>query len=414
MTKSRYFLLIIILGALTALAPFSIDMYLPGFPAIAKDLRSTIAEVSLSLSSFFIGVSAGQLLYGPLLDRFGRKRPLHIGLVVYLMASLGCVFVTTVEALILLRFLQALGCCACTVAATAMVRDLFPIEDNAKVFSALLLVVGASPMLAPAIGGYVSEFLGWHYIFIILTVLAAGILAATYWALPESSEPDPHYSLMPAPIIRGFLAVVKEARFTTYAVAGAIVFGGLLSYVAGSPFVFLEIFKVSGTQYSLIFALLAAGLIGAGQVNSQLLKKYKSEQLIVVALIVQAIAGGILVAGTTNGWIGFSGTLVLIFVFLSCAGFIFPNASALSMAPFSKNAGSASALMGALQMGVGALASVAVSMLSKAYSNTFPMTGVMAACSVLALLVLLTGSRVIRAKAAREESTEALAADIRA
>jgi len=407
-TKQQHFFLILILGALTALAPFSIDMYLPGFPAIAKDLHTSIAEVSLSLSSFFIGVSAGQLLYGPLLDRFGRKRPLHIGLVVYLLTSLGCVVATSVEALIILRFLQALGCCACTVAATAMVRDLFPVEDNARVFSMLLLVVGVSPMLAPAVGGYVTEFLGWHYIFIILTVLAAIILAGSYWGLPESYQPDPSYSLLPGPIIRSFLFVVQEWRFTTYAFAGAIVFAGLLAYVAGSPYVFLEVYKVSGTQYSLIFALLAAGLIGAGQVNSLLLRKYKSEQIILAALIFQAITGIILVAGASKGWVGLAGTLGLIFVFLSCAGFIFPNASALSMAPFSRHAGSASALMGALQMGMGALASVAVSLLSKSDPGTFPMTGVMAGCSLLALCILFTGSRVIRYRAGRSREQKAL------
>lgn len=401
MTKRKHFFLILILGALTALAPFSIDMYLPGFPAIAKDLHTTIAEISLSLSSFFIGVSAGQLLYGPLLDRFGRKRPLHIGLVVYLLASLGCIFVTSVDALIALRFLQALGCCACTVAATAMVRDLFPVEENAKVFSMLLLVVGVSPMLAQAVGGYVTEFLGWHYIFIILTALAAIILAGAYWGLPESYPPDPSYSLKPGPITRSFLFVIKEPRFTTYAVGGAIVFAGLLSYVAGSPYVFLEIFKVSGTQYSLIFALLAAGLIGSGQVNSLLLKKYKSEQIILVALFFQAITGIVLVTGASNGWLGLAGMLATIFIFLSCAGFIFPNASALSMAPFAQHAGSASALMGALQMGLGALASVAVSLLSKSDHSSFPMTGVMAGCSVLALCILFTGSRVIHYRTAK-------------
>src|SRR5215204_2150122 len=134
MTKQRYFFLILILGTLTALGPFSLDMYLPGFPAIAKDLNTTVAEVSLSLSSFFIGISAGQLLYGPLLDRFGRKRPLYIGLTLYIIASLGCLFVSNVNELIVLRFIQAIGSCAAGVASITLVRDLFPIEDNAKVF----------------------------------------------------------------------------------------------------------------------------------------------------------------------------------------------------------------------------------------------------------------------------------------
>jgi DHA1 family bicyclomycin/chloramphenicol resistance-like MFS transporter len=149
MTQKKYYSLILILGSLTALGPFSIDMYLPGFPAIAADLRTNTSMVALSLSSFFIGISAGQLLYGPLLDRFGRKKPLYIGLLVYILASAGCAFATSIDALIILRFIQALGSCAATVTAVAMVRDLFPVKENAKVFALLMLVLGASPMIAP-------------------------------------------------------------------------------------------------------------------------------------------------------------------------------------------------------------------------------------------------------------------------
>lgn len=396
MTRRRYTFLILILGSLTALAPFSIDMYLPGFSFIAKDLQTSVSNVALSLSSFFIGVSFGQLLYGPLLDRFGRKRPLYIGLLIYLVTSLGCAFVTSIDALITLRFLQALGCCACTVTATAMVRDLFPPEDGAKVFSLLLLVLSVSPMLAPAIGGYVSGTLGWHAIFIILTVLAAAILAGAYFGLPQGAAPDPSYSLMPRPIINSFLSVVKEPRFSTYAFGGGIAFGGLFSYVSGSPYVFMELYKVTGTQFSLLFALIAVGFIGAGQVNTLLLKKYKSEQIVMKALICQVIFGILLVAGTAGGWLGLVGTIALIFVFLSSAGFIYPNAAALAMAPFSRNAGSASALMGALQMGLGSLATVFVSLLSD--RTALPMTGVMAACAVAAMIIMLSGRKVIRTR----------------
>jgi DHA1 family bicyclomycin/chloramphenicol resistance-like MFS transporter len=165
MTQKKYYSLILILGSLTALGPFSIDMYLPGFPAIAADLQTSTARVSLSLSSFFIGISAGQLLYGPLLDKFGRKKPLFIGLLVYILASAGCAFADSINILIGLRFVQALGSCAATVAAVAMVRDLFPVKDNAKVFALLMLVLGVSPMIAPTLGGYVTVAFGWHTIF---------------------------------------------------------------------------------------------------------------------------------------------------------------------------------------------------------------------------------------------------------
>src|SRR5438874_3170509 len=175
-TRKKNFYLILILGFLTAIGPFSIDMYLPAFPSIARGLHTTVAEVSLSLSSFFIGISAGQLLYGPLLDRFGRKKPLLIGLVLYIIASVGCLTANTIQMLIALRFLQAIGSCAAAVASIAMVRDLFPVKDNAKVFALLMLVVGASPMIAPTVGGYVTAAFGWQWVFIILAIIALLIL----------------------------------------------------------------------------------------------------------------------------------------------------------------------------------------------------------------------------------------------
>src|SRR6218665_491160 len=187
--------LIFILGTLTALGPFSIDMYLPGFPAIAKDFNTTVARVSLS--SYFIGISAGQLLYGPLLDRFGRKKPLYIGLLLYVLASVGCLFARSIDDLIVMRFIQAIGSCAAAVASVAMVRDLFPVKDNAKVFSLLMLVVGVSPMIAPAIGGYVTAGPGWQWVFVILAAMAVLIILAVIFVLPDSYKPDPTLSLKP-------------------------------------------------------------------------------------------------------------------------------------------------------------------------------------------------------------------------
>src|SRR3954454_4706641 len=189
MEKRKNFKLILILGLLSAIGPFSIDMYLPGFPAIAADLHTTVAKISLSLSSFFIGISAGQMLYGPLLDRFGRKKPLYIGILIYLIASIGCAISTSVDSLIWLRLLQALGSCSGMVASRAMVRDLFPVSENAKIFSLLMLVVGVSPIIAPTVGGYLSAEYSWHYVFIVLAVMAAIILLAIHFYLPESRQP---------------------------------------------------------------------------------------------------------------------------------------------------------------------------------------------------------------------------------
>src|SRR5215203_1340378 len=198
-SRKKNFYLILILGSLTAIGPFSIDMYLPAFPDIAKNLHSTVAQVTLSLSSFFIGISAGQLLYGPLLERFGRKKPLYIGLCIYLLASIGCALAASVNALIVLRLLQALGGCVGMVAARAMVRDLFEVKENAKIFSTLMLVVAVSPIIAPTLGGYVTAVLGWRYIFVILVIIVIIILIGIYFLLPESKKPDLGFSLRPRP-----------------------------------------------------------------------------------------------------------------------------------------------------------------------------------------------------------------------
>lgn len=394
MTRKNYFLTILILGTLSAISPFSIDMYLPGFPAIAKDLKTSVAQVQLSLSSFFIGISIGQLLYGPLLDRFGRKKPLYFGLILYFISSLACAFVTTVETLILFRFLQAIGGCVGMVASRAMIRDLFPVSEIAKVFSLLMLVIGVSPLLAPTIGGYVTALFGWHYVFLILTLISALILAGVHFTLPESRAPDKSLSLKPKAILKSFWFVLINPQFLTYTLTGSIAAAGLYAYIAGSPYVFMEIFKVTEQQYGWIFAFIAVGIIGASQLNTILLRRLRSEQIIVGALICQATTGILLFVGAYYRFTGLPGTIFLIFIFLCCQGFSFPNSSALALTPFSKKAGTASALMGSIQMAFGALASVLVSVLSN--QTALPMTAVMALCATGSLIILLTGKKMIK------------------
>ena len=396
MTKKRYFLLILILGSLTALGPFSIDMYLPGFKAIAKYLHTSTDQVALSLSSFFIGISAGQLLYGPLLDRYGRKKPLYFGLCLYIITSIGCFFSTSLEMLIIMRFFQAVGSCAAGVAAMTMVRDLFPVKDNAKVFALLILVLGASPMVAPTVGSYITAAFEWQVIFLILTIIAVLILLSVIFFLPESYQPDPSFSLKPRPIINNFWEVMKNPQFFTYAISGAFAFAGLFAYVSSSPIVFIEVFKVSQKSFGWIFAGLSVGFIGSSQVNSVLVRRYSSEQLVNAFLISMVVISVVFLIGSFNGWFGMGGSIVMIFGVLCCVGICSPNTSALSLAPFTKNAGSASALLGAFQMAMGSLASVGVTLIKS--QTTLPMAGVMAASSIVALLVLVIGRRFIKNK----------------
>ncbi|TMI90850.1 MAG: multidrug effflux MFS transporter [Bacteroidetes bacterium] len=399
-TRKKNFYLILILGFLTAIGPFSIDMYLPAFPSIARGLHTTVARVTLSLSSFFIGISAGQLLYGPLLERFGRKKPLYAGLCIYLVASIGCAMAASVNALIVLRLLQALGGCVGLVASRAMVRDLFDVKENAKIFSMLMLVVAVSPIIAPTLGGYITAMLGWRYVFAMLIVVDLIILMGTYFLLPESKKPDPNFSLRPGPIIKNFSGVITHPQFYTYALTAAISAAGLYAYIGGSPHVFMEIFRVNERQYGWIFALIAMGLIGASQVNSVLLKNYNSEQIIKVALCCQSVIGVTMASITFLGWNDLFVTIFLIFIFLCTQGFVFPNASALSLASFGHNAGSASALMGAIQMTIGAGTSALVSVLQN--HTAMPMTGVMACCAITAFSVFSLGRKIIVERASEE------------
>ncbi|WP_281233553.1 multidrug effflux MFS transporter [Flavobacterium gelatinilyticum] len=396
MTTKKYFKLILILGSLTALGPFSIDMYLPGFSDIAKDLNTTVAKVSMSLSSYFIGISAGQLLYGPLLDRFGRKKPLFIGLTVYILASLGCIYVTDIDSFIFLRFVQAVGSCAATVASVAMVRDLFPVKDIPKVFSLLMLVVGLSPMLAPTVGGYVTEDLGWHMVFLILMCMGIFILAASQIGLPNTYKPDTSISLKPKPIISNFLKVLKEPQFFTYAFTGAIAFSGLFSYVAASPIIFMDIYRVDAKAYGWIFAFMSVSFIGSSQLNSMLLKRFSSQQMIFGALISQSVISIIFLILALNDLLGLYETIIMLFLFLACLGISNPNTAGLTLAPFAKNTGSASALMGAIQLGLGALASFAIGVFVK--DSVTPMVAIMTTTTITAFIVLNIGKRFIKNK----------------
>src|SRR4030095_10891564 len=395
--KNKKFYLILILGFLTAIGPLSIDMYLPAFPDIARSLNTSVARVELSLSSFFIGISVGQLFYGPLLERFGRKKPLYAGLCIYLLASVGCALAASVNALIALRLLQALGGCVGMVAARAMIRDLFDVKENAKIFSTLMLVVAVSPIIAPTLGGYITAALGWHYVFVMLIIIGVLILTGIYFLLPETKKPDPGFSLKPVSILKSYASVITHPQFYTYALTAAVSAASIYTYIGGSPHVFMEIYKVNEKQYGWIFALIAMGLIGASQLNSVLLKNYTSEQIIKVALTCQTIIGAVMVLVSLFGWGDLFITIFFIFIFFCFQGFVFPNASALSLASFGHNAGSASALLGGIQMGIGAGSSALVSLLQN--NTALPMTGIMACCAISALSIFSLGRKIIVTRA---------------
>lgn len=391
--KLRGTLLIIVLGLLTAMGPFSVDPYLPAFPEIVKSLGTDIAHVSYTLSSFFIGLAVGQLIYGPLLERYGRKRPIYIGLTIYAISTAGCALTQSIEGLIFFRFLQAIGSCAGLVSARTIVRDLFKGKKVAKVFSTLMMVVAVSPIIAPTVGGLLTTYFGWRSIFFSLFAVTLVMLLGAIFVVPHTKRPNPSYQLTLSSVFHNYLNILKHPSFFFYALTGSVAYAGLYAYISGSPHLYMELFGLNEQQYGWVFAFIATGLISSSQVNNLVLRKHSMEKTVQTAIFLQCIIGSSLLAVSILGISNLFLSTALIFAFICCLGFIFPNCSALSMEPMGHTAGNASALMGAIQMSVGALASAFVGLMQ---NNTgIPMALIMSSCGFLALGLYFLGRKAI-------------------
>ncbi len=377
--KKSSTLIFLILGALVTISPFSIDMYLPAFQQIAADLHTSVERVSFSLSSYFIGLAFGQILYGPLLDRYGRKRPLYYGLGLYILSSIACLFSSNIEVLILFRFFQAIGGCAAGVASMAMVRDFYPLEENAKVFSNLMLILSVSPLFAPTVGSFVSTTFGWHAVFISLTIIVALILLAVIFLLPEGHEPDTSVLLDPKSIYQNLKSIFHHPQFFAFAFAGGFSFSGLFGYIGGSAPLFMGTFHLSAKEFGAVFAFLSVGIVGGGQVNNFLLRRFSSGRIFKTALRFQLILSCVFLVASFTPWFGLFPHILLLFLCLSCAGLTYPNAAALCLAPFEKNAGSAASLLGFLQMSIGAVASACFGLINQGPSRSIGILFVLAA-----------------------------------
>lgn len=360
--------MIVLLGALAALGPFSIDTYLPAFPTIASDFGVPVARIDFSLATYFLGICLGQLAYGPLMDRFGRRTPLLWGLALYAFASLLCAASPGPVSLAALRFLQALGGCAGMVAGRALVRDLFPTEA-AEVFSSLILVMGIAPVIAPSVGSWLVTAFGWRTIFLFLALVAIALFAMILRALPDTHERDHAQSFAPRRLVSGWLSVLRERDFLLWGVGGSFASGGLFAYLTGSPATYMEGLHLSPTVYSWVFAVNAAGLVGASQCNRFLLRHTTSERIVRAALLGQLLSSAALVGCVVAGW--HLPVYPLVWLFLFGHGLTFPNVSALAMRPFQRMAGNASALMGSLQMASGAVLAGLVGLLPG--PHTLPM-----------------------------------------
>jgi MFS transporter, DHA1 family, multidrug resistance protein len=343
----------LLLGALTAIAPLSIDMYLPALPAIARDLRATPASVQLTLSSFFVGFALGQLASGPLIDRFGRKRPLLMGLAGYVAASWACAFAGSIEMLMAFRFLQALTASVAVVVPRALVRDLRSGAESARMLSRLMLVMGVAPILAPLIGGYLLELSAWRTIFHVLAAMALALLVWSARSLPE-------YGSRGAPLRSALRALLGERDFVRYSLAGGFGQAAMFAYIAGSSFAFIDLHGLTPRGYSLTFGLNAVGLISCAQLNRRLLLRVPAHAILRRAALFAFAVGCTLALVTRVHWGGAIALEVCLFLLISALGFIAPNSTALALEQHGARAGVASALLGSAQFTLAALASAAV------------------------------------------------------
>lgn len=387
---------ILILGALSAFGPLAIDFYLPAFPAMALAFGTDEKHVQLTLAAYFLGLSIGQLAYGPVADRFGRRIPLLIGVGLFTAASLACAYAPNLDWLIGARFIQALGGCAGMVISRAIVSDKCDAVGSAKVFSQLMLVMGLAPILAPMLGGLLVNTTGWQSIFLALTGFSALAGLAVALGLPESMPAHvPRQPLSGA--LRQYARLVKEPIYLGHALTGGIAIAGMFSYIAGSPFVFIKLYGVPAEHFGWFFGANAAGFILVAQVNARLLAKRGPAFLLARAVWVYLGAGlallGVSALHTAQLW----PLLIPLFVCISSLGCILPNASACAMNGQGARAGSASAMLGCLQFSVAAGAAALVGVLHD--GSAMPMAMVISLCAVLVVSVAMLTRRLQNARA---------------
>jgi DHA1 family bicyclomycin/chloramphenicol resistance-like MFS transporter len=391
--------LVLLLGALTAFGPMSIDMYLSSFPSIARTLHTGPEQTQATLAAFFAGMAIGQIVYGPASDRFGRRLPLLVGIGVFFAASVVCALAPNIETLIAARFVQALGGCAGPVIARAVVRDRFSHTDTARVLSLMTLIMGLAPVLAPQLGGVVQYFGGWRGVFWTLVGFGALIGLWVTISLAESRSPETEAQARSENPLRAYVALFGMRRLMGYAIAGALNGAVLFTYISGAPDLVMGTYGHSPLVFNLIFAFNAVGIIGASQVNRLLLRRSLPDQVLSKASIASIVAAFLLTLAAWTGWGGQWTVLPLLFCALSIYGLMGGNtmAGALSVDP--RRAGSISALMGSASFGAGALASWAGGLLHDGTPR--PVAAVMFAClvgSALAIFFLaLPGGKKLQA-----------------
>jgi DHA1 family bicyclomycin/chloramphenicol resistance-like MFS transporter len=381
----RHPILIVILGLMTALGPFTIDLYLPALPAITKELHATESAVQLTLTGMLVGLGVGQLIAGPLSDALGRRRPLLAGIGLHVVASLLCAVSPNILLLGTLRVMEGLGAAAATVIALAVVRDRFTGHTAATAFSRLILVVGVSPVLAPTVGAQLLRWTDWRGIFLVLAVIGTVIAVLAGLALPETLPPVRRRRGGLRTTAGDYRRLLSDRAFVGLVLVTGFSMAALFAYVAGSSFVLQEQFGLTKQQFGYVFAINAVALIGAPQLNVVLLRHFTPYRILRAALVAGAVLAVVLLSLTLGGIGGLAGVLVPLFLILGAVGFRGPNATALALSRHGDAAGTAASLLGAAQFGVGGLAAPLVGLLG---DDAVAMAAVIATASAGALAFL--------------------------
>lgn len=384
---------VIMLGALACLPALTVDMYLPALPQVAADLGASDTLAQLTVSCMLIGGALGQLVIGPLTDRFGRRLPLMIGIGMHVLVSLACATVDDVHMLIALRLLQGFFNSAASVAAMATVRDRFVGAEAARILSRLMLVIGVAPMLAPSLGSIVLEAFTWRWIFVVLALIGAVLAVIVFFVMPETNPVSHRTTGGASSVLRGYRTLLRDRHFMALALIPGLGMGVVMSYVVGSPFVFQQGYGLSHGQFSLLFAVNGLGLVLSAQVNASLVRRVAPIRLLRTALVAQLGMSVLLLVVAVTQLGGLIGLLVALWLVLAFQGLIPANASALALSRHGEIAGTSAAMIGAVQSLLAGLVSPIVGLLG---SDTVAMSSVMLGAGVTAFIVLASATPAYR------------------
>lgn len=375
--------MLIILSTLMSFASMSTDMYLPALPEISRSLHAPSASIELTFSAFLAGFSIGQLLWGPIGDRYGRRLPIAIGVILFVIGSAGCALSVTAPQLMAWRMVQALGACAGPVLARAMVRDLYGREHAARVLSTLIMIMGVAPLLGPLVGGQILVIGSWRAIFWVLVGFGALTLFLLRY-LPETLERSARSRAPLGASLSSYLALIRDPRILGYALSGGFFYAGAYAFIVGTPFVYIEYYRISPQSYGFLFGLNIAGMMLANFINARALARFGSERMFRFGTWILAAAGLALALDARFGWGGLAGLVVPIFFYMSMNGFIVANSVAGALAAHPHQAGAASSLVGAMHFGSGILSAAMVGWFAD--GTPWTMAWIMAAAGVGSLV----------------------------